>query len=125
MAHHMRSMLVSTYEPPTITKQDAGEIADSINYTDDTFNTGRPHEHHFPDGYDGGNELPDDVYIDRMVYPHSESQMEHENRESRASRDNQAMAFRDREFQRSRHFDIQLGSATGKNPGPRGLFDDD
>ena len=115
------------FVPPPVTKEDAGEPMYGYHGAtpDRSFNTGHPHGGIYPDGFDGGQELPDDIHIDRMVFPHSESEAERSAREQHADREDQAMAFRDKEFGKSRCFDIRPGSATGKQPGPRGLFDDD
>lgn len=66
------------------------------------------------DGYDGGNELPDDFAIDRMVYPHAEGPEERKSRERQAKRDQDAQKFRDEARHESREFELNRGSPTGE-----------
>lgn len=78
-----------------------------------------------PDGYDGGAELPDDLDIDRMLYPHDEGPVEKEGRERREKRDAEAESFRKQRFQESREFEIKAENVTGEDPGPPSMFEEE
>lgn len=83
----------------------------------------------FPDGYCGGGELPDDLALDRMVYPEDcmkpsagqrlkwdygrESYEDFLRRQEAADAEEQLS-----KLQRDRRFEITEGSVTGRHPGP-------
>lgn len=119
-----RSQLFDLFSPAPVTKEDAAEpFFAPAGHADVAFNSGHPHDEYYQDGYDGGNELPDDVYIDRMVYPHAESDREEERREDKAGRDAKIQEFKDAQFKRSCNFDITDQMALGQG-GPPNMFDE-
>lgn len=111
------------FAPPPVTKEDAAEPLYGQYQADVAFNSGHPHDNFYPDGFDSGAELPDDIYIDRMVYPHAESEFEEERREAKAARDAKIQEFKDAEFDRGRQFKITDDMALGKG-GPPTMFDE-
>lgn len=119
----MARKLFDLFSPPPVTKEDAAEPLYGTYSPDVAFNSGHPHDGLFPDGYDGGSELPDDLYIDRMVYPHAESEMEEERREAAFGRNAKIQEFKDAQFQRNREFRITNEMALGKG-GPPTMFDE-
>lgn len=79
----------------------------------------------YKDGYDncapGGHmEAPDDLWIDRIVYPRRNqnpevrAMMDHARAEMLHAADEQDMAY----YMRSRSFRISQGNVTGRDPGP-------
>lgn len=75
-----------------------------------------------PDGFDGGSELPADLDIDRLIFPHDEGPLEKAANERQAKREAEAEVFQKERFDRSREFRIDQGNVTGQNPGPPSSF---
>ncbi|KKU98306.1 MAG: hypothetical protein UY28_C0004G0044 [Candidatus Amesbacteria bacterium GW2011_GWB1_48_13] len=76
------------------------------------------------DGYDGGGELPDDLDIDRMIYPHDEGPEERKSRERRAKRKGDIQGFKEQAFQESREFELNKGSPLGEG-GTLSVYDEE
>lgn len=113
-----RAKIIAAIEwvPPPVTKEEA-------------LNSERlPNDPGVPpgDGYDhlSGGELPDDYYIDRLVWPHDEGPRERRMREYEESRAKEAEQYRQERFWRSRDFRISEGSVTGRDPGPPSMFNE-
>jgi hypothetical protein len=118
-----RTQLFDLFSPPPVTKEDAAEPRYGTYTPDVAFNSGHPHDGFYPDGYDAGSELPDDIYIDRLVYPHAESEQEEEAREAKAGRDAKIQQFKEDQRWRNRQFRLTDEMVVGKG-GPPTMFDE-
>jgi hypothetical protein len=114
------------FEEPKVTKEDAAEPRMyGPGAPDRVFNSGHAHENYYADGFDGGSELPEDIWLDRMVYPHDESPMEKDSRIRQAQRNMEIKAFKEAQFERDRKFRLSERGALGENPAPPSMFDQD
>ncbi len=73
-----------------------------------------PNGAYTPDGFDGGAELPDDLYVDRLVYPHAAGPDEKASMAREHDRHMQAEKIRGEAFERSRSFDLDEDEVLGK-----------
>jgi len=82
-------------------------------------------DQYYEDGFRGGNELPDDLDLDRMIYPERKAKPEPmEWPEGMTYDEYQAMKDRKEDeqaaanYRADRVFDITVGDVTGQKPGP-------
>jgi len=114
------TQILGLFEPPAPTREDATEpIPYGSAAPRRAFNCGHPHEDIYPDGIENntGGSLPEDVFLDRIVYPHDESDSEASMRRSNYARNSTIEGFKEQAHQESRQFRVDADSACGLEPG--------
>ena len=104
---------IPLFEEPPVTKEEA-----LVPY-------GSPNGAWARDGFDGGSELPDDLDIDRMIYPRMMPPHEQQAAQAAHERQEKICEIQHEVHRRSRDFSITERNVTGEDPGPPDPFKPD